>query len=1028
MTLSRNLTLWILPQPVTSEKQAIADQKDIISVIDLVSKTQEKPTTIVTEAITETIDGHEDVSSTVENIIQESDHVVVEVIIDGKKTETIVNTSDVETETIPKSGTISSAIISSVIAEAIQERDVPVYETDKLVLQVAAGDKKVDSIIPSKIQDTTDSEIKIEVVVKGYDVTSNEKFMTDDKKYNAPKEISVDIVADAVAEAIVIDQEKVSAIKEISKTSDLITVDVISESKKTGAVLDKSTIEEVISEIDSTEKKKPAHSTVDTFKNTSEVICTVDEKKFVEEGTKDKVDVATVKKTTEEEIVDSTEGSTVTEEEVVSIAVGSDKPKKTIPASDDSKSVTADIDVSKKVVNAQILEDEKVIVVEKSEIEEVTKGDRVEEIVGAGEKIVEDTAGKTTVTISREIAPVEHVEVIKGVENAAEVTYSWLSGFVEKINSMLEVGDCKEDVDAAIVAEESKLQVILEKSKTGSTAGVQELDVYYDKLHDTFKSQISDIKTSVNEAYVENKTPQKIVFHDVKEELKKNIDVQVEKAKQVIHEKVVPRTITQKLEADSGSDVVVTEAAKISEIVRYQNVEQAQKGTKAAVAAVVQDTQEKLESWYDVLFGKIRGVIASTETEAGDKKREIQRLITDANEEASAIITEGKKAFEFDYTVSDDCESNVTVTVQDAQKQAIDSFDNIQKIVSTQISAVEEIVVSDDDLEIIEERVSIIETQSKRKAATALENTTEAAISVGFEGKSVTWVETTEFPASFKDVKVFAFDLPDTVVNYRLTISQAWNNVVSKKKPSKFAHIDVEKLVVRWYNVFLEQRCKINYSTCDREVLLISLKLVLTEHSLENAFTDEELDTLCTTWFKLQPFGDSSSLQKINQLDNMYSVSISCGFKLCTLMKVARNAGLNWHAQFTGDVFAACIVRDDITDIKSTSNTVLSNAAMLCCLQSPGELAVVSSNPEILQVAKQNGSKTVLIDRYENNPATQDYDIHFDGLDIFAESYETFHETKTITKTEVPVTRSWFQRVVSTVSDAAESVTHAVIG
>jgi hypothetical protein len=144
-------------------------------------------------------------------------------------------------------------------------------------------------------------------------------------------------------------------------------------------------------------------------------------------------------------------------------------------------------------------------------------------------------------------------------------------------------------------------------------------------------------------------------------------------------------------------------------------------------------------------------------------------------------------------------------------------------------------------------------------------------------------------------------------------------------------------------------------------------------------------------------------------------------------MKVARHAGLNWHAQLTGDVFAACIARDNFTDIRSTSTTVLSNAAMLCCLKDPSELAVVSSNPEILQAAKQNGAKTVLIDRQESIPA-QDFDIHFDGLDIFAESYEAFVETKAVTKVEAPVTRSWFQRVVATVADAAETVTNAVIG
>lgn len=636
---------------------------------------------------------------------------------------------------------------------------------------------------------------------------------------------------------------------------------------------------------------------------------------------------------------------------------------------------------------------------------------------------------------------VEQVEVINHVEKAADAANSWFSRFIEKITSMIEIGDCVEDVDAVIASEESNLQAILEKSKAQTTTSVEEIDVYYGKLNESIKSQISNIKTTVKEAYTEGDASQKISLHLAKEEFKKAVVTQVEETKQVVYEKVKPETVaTQKIEAGADTSIAVvavsdkpttvSEVSKvITDVVYYGTIEDAQKKTKEVVTTVVQDTQSKLLSWYDVLFGKIRGVIASTEKDAAEKKKEIQRLITDANKEASVIITEAKKSFEFDYTVSDKCDSKVNETVQVVQKQAIESFENIEKIVSTQISAVEEIIVSEEDLEVIEEKVSVIETQSKRRATVALETTAESAISVGFEGKSVTWIETAEFPASFKDVKVFAFDLFDTVYDYRLTISQVWKTIVATKNVSTFAQVDVEKLIVRWYRVFLEQRCKITYATCDREVLLNSLKLVLAEYSLEDAFTTEELNTLCTAWFKLQLFNDStSSINKVKQVDGTFAVAISSGFKLCTLMKNARNTGINWHAQLTGDVFAACISRDNITDLKSASGIVLSNAAMLCCVSNPAELAVVSSNPEILEVAKQNGSKTVLIDRYDNTTSSQEYDIQFDGLDIFAESYETFVETKTAAKNEVPATRSWFQRIVSTVANTAESVSHALIG
>jgi hypothetical protein len=130
-------------------------------------------------------------------------------------------------------------------------------------------------------------------------------------------------------------------------------------------------------------------------------------------------------------------------------------------------------------------------------------------------------------------------------------------------------------------------------------------------------------------------------------------------------------------------------------------------------------------------------------------------------------------------------------------------------------------------------------------------------------------------------------------------------------------------------------------------------------------------------------------------------------------------------------MFAACTINNGT----STEVTVVSNTAMLLGLNKASELAVVSSNPLILEAAKAYGSKTVSLKRFASASAevNHSFDIEFDGLDIFAESFETFFEAKVLTtKVEVPVSRSWFQRVVSTVTETvtetAESVSHAIIG
>ncbi|PHZ10832.1 uncharacterized protein RHIMIDRAFT_238973, partial [Rhizopus microsporus ATCC 52813] len=1070
-----------------------------------------------------------------EVVIVDSEEVITTGAIAGTVTEAVINDKNVKLEDIAKKTdtvdvTVTTSTTASVTSSDTTAKkadvsvdskvDVIVKESDitnaeevvsvdtiSVVKEPACGgfiaggiignivkDKNVTTTIGSVVKES--DSVKVDVITEGKRVEDVE--VVEDKKIT--EAYAVGAVAGAVTETIVADKETLSAVETILKEADSVAVEVVADDKKAETIVDKTKVEKVVSDIKSREVEDDKEESVtDAIKEITTGIVAGAAAIFgsgKKDTSKDREVVADKNDTTKKVVVDKkvsvveektekVERPIVTEEEVISVAIGSAKrtteSKSDVVVSTDSQvvedvevtitgekdiatkvvSVTsetgetavADIEVKEDVTKAEVHGEKDVtVVVEDSKVvvDKDTKMNHTQDIaidagaaIGAvivGDVEKQDTS-KTTVIVTKETIPVEQVEVINHVEKVADAANSWFSRFIEKITSMIEIGDCVEDVDTVIASEESNLQAILEKSKAQTTTGIEEIDVYYSKLNESIKSQISNIKTTVKEAYTEGDASQKISLHLAKEEFKKAVVTQVEETKQVVYEKAKPETVaTQNIEAGSDTSIAVvavsdkpTTVSEVSEVttdvVYYETVEEAQKKTKEVMTTVVQDTQSKLVSWYDVLFSKIRGVIASTEKDAAEKKKEIQRLITDANKEASVIITEAKKSLEFDYTVSDKCDSKVNETVQVVQKQAIESFENIEKIVSTQISAVEEIVVSEEDLEVIEEKVSVIETQSKRRATVALETTAESAISVGFEGKSVTWIETTEFPASFKDVKVFAFDLFDTVYDYRLTISQVWKTIVATKNASTFAQVDVEKLVVRWYHVFLEQRCRITYVTCDREVLLHSLKLVLAEYSLEDAFTTEELNTLCTAWFKLQLFNDStSSINKFKQVDGTFAVAISSGFKLCTLMKNTRNTGISWHAQLTGDVFAACISRDNITDLKSASGVVLSNAAMLCCVTNPAELAVVSSNPEILEVAKQNGSKTVLIDRYDNTTSSQEYDIQFDGLDIFAESYETFVETKTVAKTEVPATRSWFQRVVSTVANTAESVSHALIG
>ncbi|KAI8059432.1 uncharacterized protein B0P05DRAFT_574918 [Gilbertella persicaria] len=408
--------------------------------------------------------------------------------------------------------------------------------------------------------------------------------------------------------------------------------------------------------------------------------------------------------------------------------------------------------------------------------------------------------------------------------------------------------------------------------------------------------------------------------------------------------------------------------------------------------------------------------------------KEIQTITTSSLEEVATIIEDAKASLKFKYVVSENCSPDVSLAVENSQKYTVESLDSIYTIVSEQALAIEKLVTTTTDLELVKEKITVIEENSRRKVQIALETTAETAISAGFEGKSVTWVETAQIPASFKNVKVFAFDLADTVVNYRETITKAWSKLISKKQDSyAFIHINIEAFITRWYYLYLEERLKAKYSVSDADVLLIALKLVFIEFKLElSAFTEEELINLCSAWFSLELFEDASaSIRKIKQLDGVYAVAISHAFTIRTMMDLARTGCLCWHAQFTADMFAACTINNGT----STEVTVVSNTAMLLGLNNASELAVVSSNPKILEAAQANGSKAVALDRFGTlKQQGYSFDVEFDALDIFAESFHMFYETQVYKTVEVPVTRSWFQRVVSTVTEVAESVGHTILG
>ncbi|KAI8971086.1 hypothetical protein BDB01DRAFT_521240 [Pilobolus umbonatus] len=643
------------------------------------------------------------------------------------------------------------------------------------------------------------------------------------------------------------------------------------------------------------------------------------------------------------------------------------------------------------------------------------------------------------------------VSIVKSIDDTADVVSRWFSRLTYKINTMIEVGECTEDIESVITKEQVKITEIIEESEKKliteegeKPESVVVIDDFHKHIKNTIKEQVKVIKTTVEESSTDNVVSKPIDFEVIETTLKETVTAYVTETKDVCdHKHITDITVVVEEKPKCTVDVIVREiksetvvpvnptitdrsvVTQSRSVTVVESIEEIRPKVEKFTTSVVDATQSKLDKWYDSFFCRIRTATAESGSTSND---DIKILIGEATEEVSLIISEAKKSIKFETYLSENVDKQTLVVVKSAEKDVKQSLNGILSIITQQIATVQNVVCSA-DINTVNDKVAAIEVQSRHRTQVALKSTKETTIVSSFEGKTVSWIETAKFPASFKDVKVFAFDLIDTAVDYRTSIRLAWLKIIRKKTRSKAVNsINIDKFIRRWYRIYVQVRTRSELHVNDSELLLSALRSTLIEYSIETEFSVVELDALCSAWFKLQLYEDSAaSIRKVKKLEGMYAVSISHTFNIRTMMDLARSGCLCWHAQFTADMFAAC----SRVNGTNAAETVISKTATLLGLNNASELAIVSSNRELLEVAKLQGSKTVYIDRYSPIPseAIEEHDIQFDALDTFAESFEAFHESNTISnKVEVPVTKTWFQRVVSTVADTAESVTDMIIG
>ncbi|CAO3593888.1 unnamed protein product [Absidia cylindrospora] len=589
----------------------------------------------------------------------------------------------------------------------------------------------------------------------------------------------------------------------------------------------------------------------------------------------------------------------------------------------------------------------------------------------------------------------QSLQVVETVEeskvNDIKVTINaWFAALIEKTTKRAQQGgdNVSADIDVIITEAHKELETQVTNYKTHSSQ-VDTTSKNAATLSLSLGWILSFSKTQTNQI-------RHIVSQGVSSSSKNKVDIKTQLDNlALVSEQQVNKTLA----------IHIATTEQIQQTVSVvETKEQIQSCTTKTLASAVEENKVQISGWIDGLLSKVRVIIARGDASA---HQDIQRLIESAQQESTVIIQDAKRqvAIRTSTTVySRQADAKLVTLAANAQKHALDSFDSVGALIIAQLTVVISVLNENHDLHAVDERLSWILTRARQHSEKTLEHTTESAVSIAFEGKTVAWVETTEVPESFGSVKIFAFDLLDTIVDYRGTLFAAWTQLVEKKQGA-VAALDGRKLIERWYIEFIGEKQKSSGSRAtDMELFRLVLVRLLKEYHVDCQFTHEELQELSSVWERLDVYGDAvSSVRQLKKNANMYAVAVAPALSTRTMMSLARHGCLCWHSQFSSDAAA------------SSSSSVIENVPELLALDNVNELAVVSSNHATLEAAKKQGAHTVLISREEDR-VNDSFDLTFDGLDVLAESFQSFVDHQASEKKAQP-SRGWFQRVVDTASN-----------
>lgn len=590
----------------------------------------------------------------------------------------------------------------------------------------------------------------------------------------------------------------------------------------------------------------------------------------------------------------------------------------------------------------------------------------------------------------------------------------WFTELTKKVTTCTKKGGSNISVEVQQIVEEaqSELDVTIETYKSQHTTTTV-------KEKRTFVSTLEWVKTT---AYTQSSQITQIVSHSSSSAI--DLSTQIEN-----HVCATKQQIDNALEVHYKTETTVVEdTKKTSESTETKNTvnvievvtetrEQTQKRISLETSIIIQENKTQVTNWLVLLLENITTIIhGNSET----IRKDIFSRLEVADKEIDVYIQETKQKF---LTISktsatSHVNAETHTLVVNSVKQTLDCIDSIRATLVLQISVLREVItrIEVEDIDVITERLEAVITRTQVRVHHTLEFGISLAISTAFEGKVVTWTETSTIPASFKNVRAIAFDVLGTVANYHKSLYKVWKQIVTPKSDVVLSGLDFNVFVGEWYSVYTnakKEHFAKKQNVTDAITLHESLVHILKRYYVQDLLTQSETEQLCEAWRSIGVYEDASiGIRRLkNQASAKYAaVAISDTFSTRSMIELAQNNGLCFHAQFSAEMFASQFST-------SASQSIIKGTIQLLGLENAEQLAVVSANAELVTAAKEQGCHAILIEREDCHECESiECDVKVDGVDIFGESVQSFLEHESMVKVwttkEAPTApRVWVQKL-----------------